>query len=213
MLSQLPDPLRSGGWAGGDVPAQRRVADLEPRVLRGYDGRQRTQLAGPATTVEQRRYRLRFLNGCNSRFVILRISASAVEGHGGTAALPFWQIGAEGGFLPAPVKLDTLLMSPAERADVIVDFTGLTPGHHALLINEGPDEPFKGFNPDGTLADGEGGVLPPGQPKHNRPGDCASRMRPPARTPMTAHRPDAAPSCLPEPRLERQSVYPAGRAG
>ncbi len=118
----------------------------------------------PDLQVEPRRYRLRLLNGCNSRFVILRISTSAVEGQGGAAALPFWQIGAEGGFLPAPVKLDKLLMSPAERADVIVDFTGLTPGTLLYMINEGPDEPFKGFNQDGTLTDGEGGVLPSANP-------------------------------------------------
>ena len=37
--------------------------------------------------------------------------------------LPFWQIGDEGGFLPAPVELSEVLLGPAERADVIVDFT------------------------------------------------------------------------------------------
>src|SRR4029450_13853604 len=40
----------------------------------------------PFLEVEQRRYRFRFLNGCNSRFVILKLSNG----------LPFWQIGAEG---------------------------------------------------------------------------------------------------------------------
>lgn len=118
----------------------------------------------PNLQVEPRRYRLRLLNGCNSRFVILRLSASPVEGQGSAAALPFWQVGADGGFLPTPIKLDTLLMSPAERADVIVDFSGLTPGAVLYLINEGPDEPFKGFNPDGTLTDGMEGTLPPADP-------------------------------------------------
>ena len=37
-----------------------------------------------------------------------------------------------------------MLMSPAERADVIVDFTGMTHGTRLFLINEGPDEPFPG---------------------------------------------------------------------
>jgi bilirubin oxidase len=58
--------------------------------------------------------------------------------------LQFLQIGAEGGFLPQPVALDQLLMGPAERADVIVDFTGLPEGTEVFLINEGPDEPFGG---------------------------------------------------------------------
>src|SRR4030095_15497515 len=54
------------------------------------------------------------------------------------------ETGTEGGFLPSPVILDQLLMAPAERADVIVDFTGLPVGTHIYLINEGPDEPFGG---------------------------------------------------------------------
>jgi bilirubin oxidase len=61
--------------------------------------------------------------------------------------VPFWQIGAEGGFLRAPVQLPQLLISPAERADVIVDFGALPVGTALYLINEGPDEPFGGGAP------------------------------------------------------------------
>ncbi len=92
----------------------------------------------PYLTVEQRRYRFRFLNGCDSRFLILKMSR---EG------LPFWQIGADGGFLPAPIRLDRLLMAPAERADVIVDFTSVPVGTEIVLLNLGPDEPFGGGVP------------------------------------------------------------------
>jgi spore coat protein A len=99
----------------------------------------------PVLNVEPRRYRFRLLNGCNSRFLILRTTADVP----GTVlppatALPLWQIGSDGGFLPAPVPLDSLLIAPAERADVIVDFTGLPVGTEIYLINEGPDEPFGG---------------------------------------------------------------------
>jgi len=97
----------------------------------------------PNLDVEPRRYRFRFLNGCNSRFIILRITSDPTT-RPAASALPFWQIGAEGGFLPASVQLDTLLIGLAERADVIVDFTGLTPGTQLYMINEGPDEPFNG---------------------------------------------------------------------
>jgi hypothetical protein len=38
-------------------------------------------------------------------------------------------------------------MSPAERADVIVDFTDVPAGSEIYLINEGPDEPFAGGLP------------------------------------------------------------------
>jgi FtsP/CotA-like multicopper oxidase with cupredoxin domain len=61
------------------------------------------------------------------------------------AALPLWMIGAEGGFLPEPVRLDQVLLAPAERADVIVDFTGLEVGTEIYLINLGPDEPIGGL--------------------------------------------------------------------
>jgi FtsP/CotA-like multicopper oxidase with cupredoxin domain len=91
----------------------------------------------PYLDVQQRRYRLRFLNGCQSRFLILRMSND----------MPFWQIGAEGGFLPAPVMLQELLMGPAERADVIVDFSDLPVGTEIVLLNLGPDEPFGGGVP------------------------------------------------------------------
>ena len=109
----------------------------------------------PKLEVEPRRYRFRLLNGCNSRFLILKFSQD----------IPVWQIGAEGGFLPKSVRMNAILMSPAERADVIVDFTGLPEGTEITLLNLGPDEPFKGFNPDGTLADGEGEAIPPANPE------------------------------------------------
>ena len=91
----------------------------------------------PYLNVEAKRYRFRFLNGCNSRFLILQ----------NDAGLPFHQIGADGGFLPAPVVLDQLLMAPAERADVIMDFSGLAPGTVVTLLNLAPDEPYGGGIP------------------------------------------------------------------
>ena len=51
------------------------------------------------------------------------------------------------GFLPSPVRQSTIQLAPAERADIIVDFTGITPGTRLYLINEGPDEPFGGGSP------------------------------------------------------------------
>jgi FtsP/CotA-like multicopper oxidase with cupredoxin domain len=71
----------------------------------------------PFHTVEQRRYRLRFLNGCQSRCLILEL--------GNIPGVEVWQIGNEGGFLAAPVDLtaanrNRLLLGLAERADLIV---------------------------------------------------------------------------------------------
>jgi FtsP/CotA-like multicopper oxidase with cupredoxin domain len=98
----------------------------------------------PFQTVEQRRYRLRFLNGCQSRFLILDFSQ--------IPGIEVWQIGNEGGFLDrAPVNLtatngNRLLLGLAERADLIVDFTGVPVGSY-VLGNVGPDEPFGGGVP------------------------------------------------------------------
>jgi FtsP/CotA-like multicopper oxidase with cupredoxin domain len=97
----------------------------------------------PFLNVEPRRYRIRFLNGCNSRFLILQFSDPNVE---------IWQIGADGGFLAAPVPLNQLLMGPAERRDVIVDFTNVAVGTPILLQNLGPDEPFGGGEPGVAFA-------------------------------------------------------------
>ena len=97
----------------------------------------------PFQTVEQVRYRFRFLNGCQSRFLILDFS--------NIPGVEVWQIGNEGGFMAAPVNLtavnsNKLLMGLAERADVIVDFTNVPVGNY-VLGNVGPDEPFGGGVP------------------------------------------------------------------
>lgn len=97
----------------------------------------------PFQTVEQRRYRLRFLNGCQSRFLILDFND--------IPGVEVWQIGNDGGLLAAPVNLtatngNRLLMALAERADLIVDFTNVPVGNY-VLGNVGPDEPFGGGVP------------------------------------------------------------------
>jgi FtsP/CotA-like multicopper oxidase with cupredoxin domain len=90
----------------------------------------------PVLEVEPRLYRFRLLNGCDARFLVLGFDS---------AGLTFQQIGAEGGLLSgAPVSLTQLLVAPGERADVVVDFTSLAVGTEVILLNTGPDEPYKG---------------------------------------------------------------------
>lgn len=98
----------------------------------------------PTLEVEKRRYRFRVLNGSDSRFLILQLAKGDPAARPANQALSFWQIGADGGFLPAPTKLDELLIAPAERADVVVDFSAFPVGTELYLINVGPDEPFGG---------------------------------------------------------------------
>ncbi len=100
----------------------------------------------PFLNVEPRKYRFRFLNGSDSRFLILQFSDGNVK-------TDFVQIGAEGGFLPAPAVLSELLIGPAERADVVVDFSRFKPGDTFHLLNVGPDEPFGGPFPASVQAD------------------------------------------------------------
>ena len=97
------------------------------------------------------------------------LDAAALAKPGSYAQLPIYQIGAEQGFLPKVVAITTgfatplpgngtipapqpaanpaqgLLMSPAERADVIVDFSALLPGTVVRMVNTGADAPFGGF--------------------------------------------------------------------
>jgi len=102
----------------------------------------------PTLAVEPRKYRLRLLNGCNSRFLILKLASDPLAPRPvGDVATSFHQIGAEGGLLAEPAELDQVLLGPAERADVIVDFSAFVPGTAVYLINEGPDEPFGGGMP------------------------------------------------------------------
>jgi spore coat protein A len=102
----------------------------------------------PVLEVEQRRYRFRFLTGSDSRFLVLAMASDPLVPRPAVPALPFWQIGGDGGFLPRAVRLRRLLLGPAERADVVVDFTHLPVGTELYLLNEGPDEPFGGGTAD-----------------------------------------------------------------
>lgn len=92
----------------------------------------------PYLEVEPRKYRFRMLNGSDSRFLILTTDQP----------VPFWQIGGDGGYLPRPVSSTRLLLGPAERADLVVDFASFAPGSKITLLNLGPDEPFGGGTPE-----------------------------------------------------------------
>ena len=96
----------------------------------------------PYLDVEPRRYRLRVLNGANARFfnLFFNLAKSPTDI---PSLVTFHQIGTDGGFLPGPVALNKLLMGPAERADLIVDFSGLD-GKTVTLTNDAP-APFPGW--------------------------------------------------------------------
>ena len=119
----------------------------------------------PVVQVPPRRVRFRMLNGSQARFYHLNLYPEDLSRPGeaqvGTPGPIMYQIGTEGGFLPAvaihnnttplpkfdPVTANpdgpfNLLLAPAERADVVVDFNGAA-GHTFILYNDSV-APFPG---------------------------------------------------------------------
>jgi spore coat protein A, manganese oxidase len=98
----------------------------------------------PFLEVEPRKYRFRILNGSNARFYRMTLQESTSGGRLPGRPVPqFHQIGSDGGLLPAPVTRTQLLIAPAERQDVVIDFSGFA-GKSFVLANDAP-APF----PDG----------------------------------------------------------------
>ncbi|MGB8835034.1 MAG: multicopper oxidase, partial [Candidatus Sulfotelmatobacter sp.] len=84
----------------------------------------------PYLEVEPRKYRFRVLNASNARFYHLSLAELTTETPANppsnatkTSDVRFHQIGTDQGLLAAPVPLTTLEIAPAERADLIVDFS------------------------------------------------------------------------------------------
>lgn len=152
--------------------------------------------AFPTVNVEPRRYRLRFLNACNARFLNLQLFLHDGSPNGitlnpktgiptnlpalcdpnapGTSASVL-QIGTEGGFLPYPATIPTnlpfnpvtplvssLVVAPAERPDILIDFQKCA-NMKVILYNDAPapfpvgdprNDYFPGWNVNGNAANG-----------------------------------------------------------
>jgi spore coat protein A len=67
----------------------------------------------PFFEVEPRLYRFRVLNAANSRFFALSLSDQR----------PLVQIGSDQGLLSTPTDVKLVVLAPAERADLLIDFT------------------------------------------------------------------------------------------
>ncbi|WP_236789857.1 multicopper oxidase family protein [Amycolatopsis sp. GM8] len=95
----------------------------------------------PHLDVERRWYRFRVLNAANSRFYQLNLIDEAGAKHNDAVRI----IGTDGGLLPAPAELPAagLTLAPAERADVLIDFSRFA-GERLRLTDTGvtgPTEP------------------------------------------------------------------------
>jgi spore coat protein A, manganese oxidase len=96
--------------------------------------------AAPYLEVEPRKYRFRIVNASNSRFYHLSLMPVGADGKPTgkvTDAPPFIQIGSDGGLLPAPLHLHYLILSPAERFDIVIDFSEHK-GANLALTNNAP---------------------------------------------------------------------------
>jgi blue copper oxidase len=83
--------------------------------------------------------RLRILNAANAQNFVLRFSDQRM----------FYVIATDGGFLPTPVAVAQLTISPAERFEVLIDFAN----GKAVSLESGPDEEMGIFGrlaPDGS---------------------------------------------------------------
>ncbi|MFC7372455.1 multicopper oxidase family protein [Fictibacillus iocasae] len=76
----------------------------------------------PFLKVEPRKYRFRLLNASNTRTYKFQFSNN----------MPFFLIGTDGGLLARPIQVSSLDVSPAERIDIVVDFSQLK-GQNVVL--------------------------------------------------------------------------------
>ncbi len=95
------------GWYGDEV-----LVNFTPR---------------PYLDVAARRYRLRVLNAANAR--VFRLGFTRDDG----SALPFLLVGTDGGLLETPSAVTEVFVAPAERVDLLVNFSGLSVGDFVLL--------------------------------------------------------------------------------
>ena len=82
----------------------------------------------PYFEVEPRKYRLRIMNGSNGRFYRFSFSNKS----------EFHVIGNDQGLLFAPVAAGRVLLAPAERIDIVVDFASMA-GTHVVMVSDSFD--------------------------------------------------------------------------
>ena len=92
----------------------------------------------PFVNVDRGQYRLSLLNGSNARFYNLFFDNG----------MPFIVIGSDGGYLQSPAQINSMILLPGSRAEILVDFSNVAPGTEIIMRNNAA-APF----PDGDPAD------------------------------------------------------------
>lgn len=83
----------------------------------------------PVLEVSNTRYRFRILNAANARHFRLALDPAPPEG------ASFVQVGSDGGLLGAPVEHGDVRIAPAERYDLVIDFSRYPIGSEITLVN------------------------------------------------------------------------------
>jgi len=99
--------------------------------------------AYPFMSVEPTQYRMRMLDASTARVWNLHFEneAGVTQNH--------LRIGNDTWLLPHPLQMDHFIIGPAQRADVVMDFSGYAPGTVLYLVNT--SEQNKGTGPSGNL--------------------------------------------------------------
>ncbi|MBG3877973.1 multicopper oxidase domain-containing protein [Desulfovibrio oxamicus] len=88
----------------------------------------------PTLSASTRLYRFRLLNGSTARIFNLAFTGGSGAGKAG-ARVPMTLIANDGGFLPAPRRVERLFLAPGERAEVLLDLRAMEPGEQVWLRN------------------------------------------------------------------------------
>jgi FtsP/CotA-like multicopper oxidase with cupredoxin domain len=108
----------------------------------------------PKADVEPREYRLRLLNACDSRFLVIQFVAVelSVTSPSGGQLLVYTIVGGDGGLGSPRQTSRPLVIEPGARYDIVIDF-GQTPGKRVILKNLASDAPFGGYFGDANAAE------------------------------------------------------------
>jgi FtsP/CotA-like multicopper oxidase with cupredoxin domain len=85
----------------------------------------------PYLKVANRKYRFRILNASHTRGYELALDSGQ----------PLVQIASDGGLLPAAYPAPSIPLWPAERVEVVIDFSAYPAGSKVVLLNQDPSDP------------------------------------------------------------------------
>ena len=156
------DPAYADFITGEDVTLEPPQFPDNPNMVEGFNGGGPTALAEffgdhmvvngliwPKEDVERRNYRMHLLNGCDSRFMVIRFrqaaSLSSEDLDAAGAPLSFTVIGSDQGLATAATEgVTQLVFEPGSRYDIVFDFAQVEINSRIIMENFGWDAPFGG---------------------------------------------------------------------